>query len=140
MVKISRSRISKLYQEILGRLPSSYPQAQLIIHTSLKDLRKCYTNSDEITIDLPYAYCDAQDLTIHVSTAFYNDTIETMSYYFLHEIGHLYSLKFGESDPRWDDYDLAERYANGFAARWLKRLEKEDWFGKVKEKIKKGVS
>lgn len=135
MPKPRESRISKMYQAVLNRLPSTYPQATLIIHKTVFDLRECYKNScdgDEEG-EPPYAFCDSADNTIHVSHAFYNENLQSMTWYFLHELGHLYSLqKFGEDDPRWGDYKSSERYANNFADRWVKKLKMEGWFRTIK--------
>lgn len=133
MPKIKESKIVKAYKSILSRLPTTYPQAKLIVHKTITDLRKYYEeecNGDEEGAP-PYAFCNSVDNTVHVSYAFYKESIESMSWYFCHEIGHLYALqKFGESDLRWKDFELAERYANNFADRWIKKLKKEGFFKK----------
>lgn len=135
MSKPRESRISKMYQAVLDRLPSTYPRAVLVVHKTVAELRECYSisNNGDDEGDPPYAYCDSSDNTIHVSHAFYNENLQSMAWYFLHEIGHLYSLeKFGEKDPRWDDYKSSERYANNFADRWVKKLKTEGWFQTIK--------
>lgn len=137
MPKTRESRISKIYQAVLARLPSTYPQAKLVIHQTITELRDCYksTNGDEEG-EPPYAFCDSADNTIHVSHAFYNENIQSMVWYYLHEIGHLYSLqKYGEDDPRWENYESSERYANMFADRWIRKLKKEDWFKAIKNQV-----
>lgn len=126
---MSKSKISKIYQSLIERLPSTYPQANLIIHSSISNLRECYRKSEGEDEYPPYAFCDSDDNTIHVSVAFNNETARSISWYFLHEIGHLYAFqRYGERDIRWKDTNISERYANSFADRWTKRLEKEGWY------------
>ena len=129
-----QSRILKLYNEVSARLPATYPRATLVIHPSITSLRECYSKlMSEDDGNPPYAFCDGEDLSIHVSSAFYNENITSMIWYFLHEIGHLLALqKFGENDPRWEDYKKSEKYANDFADRWVKKIKKEQWFKTIK--------
>lgn len=134
MPKPRKSRISKIYQKILDRLPSTYPHAELIIHLTITELRESYKNCNgDDEGEPPYAFCDSADNTIHVSQAFYNENVQSMAFYFLHEIGHLYSLqKFGGDDIRWSDYKASEQYANTFAYRWIRKLKQENWFKSLK--------
>ena len=134
MPKLRESKIDKVYQAVLDRLPSNYPQADLVVHQTITELRECFNDCDgDEEGDPPYAFCDSDDYTIHVSYAFYNENIQSMSWYFLHEIGHLYALeRYGKDDPRWKDFDLAEKYADSFADRWVKKLKEEDWFKLIK--------
>lgn len=129
MTKFNERKIRQLYQALLERLPSTYPKAELIIHSSVSALRQHYTKTEgRDEGDPPYAYCDADDNTIHVSLAFNEEYRSNMLWYFLHEIGHLFALqKYGWKDPRWDDYKISERYANRFADRWTTKLKKEGW-------------
>lgn len=130
---MSKSRILKIYQSLIDRLPSSYPCADLVIHSSVRKLRECYRKSEGDDGDPPYAFCDSNDNTIHVSAAFDAETIRSVAWYFLHEIGHLYALqRYGDQDKRWKDTKISERYANAFADRWTKRLEKEGWYRTIK--------
>lgn len=129
MPKARESKISKLYQALLERLPSTYPQAKLIIHPSLKELRECYDkDNEEAPPYLPYCFCNANDETIHVSNTLYNDTTSLVVFYLAHEIGHLYAFKkYGRTNIRWDNIIVAEKFANDFANRWVNKLKKEGW-------------
>ncbi len=130
MGKLSEEKIRKLYLELLKRLPSTYPKADLIVHNSTKALRQLYTKAEgrEEEGEPPYAFCDANDNTIHVSLAFEQEYKPNIVWYFLHEIGHLFAFqKYGWKDPRWDDYKTSERYANRFADRWSSKLKRESW-------------
>lgn len=134
MSKSRESKIDKVYQALLDRLPATYPNAELIVHQTITELRNCFNSCDgDDDGEPPYAFCDSDDNTIHVSQAFYNENIQSMCWYFLHEIGHLYALdKYGCDDERWKDFDIAERYANTFGDRWVKRLKEEGWFKNIK--------
>ena len=125
-----KSKIREAYQLLLNRLPSTYPQPELIIHQSIQKLRDRY---DEYEVDdngnPPYAFCNAEDNTIHVSVVFNKETQASLLWFLLHELGHSYALqKYGEENKRWKDIKISEQYANTFADRWAKRLKKEGWF------------
>jgi Zn-dependent peptidase ImmA (M78 family) len=129
---MSNSKILKIYQLLTARLPNTYPHADLVIHSSVHKLRECYSKSEGEDGYPPYAFCDSDDNTIHVSAAFNDETARSISWYFLHEIGHLYALqRYGDQDIRWKDSKISERYANSFADRWVKKLEKEEWYNTI---------
>ena len=125
--------ICRIYRELLGRLPNTYPQPSLIVYSSLYELHKNYWSDDDgydpgDPGHPPFAFCDGTDNTIHVSVQLNREPRESIIWYYLHELGHLYALqKYGESDKRWSKYKDAERYANRFASRWLSKLKKERW-------------
>lgn len=126
----SKSKHRKLYEDILNRLPSTYPKPKLIIHSSMKNLKLSYweTNTYDKDYDAPpVAWCGIKDNTIHVArTNLQTEDIHNILFYFLHEIGHLYAFhKYGFNNPRWLDDKLSERYADDFATRWTKKLIKE---------------
>ena len=130
----SRKRIRKVYKALLDRLPTTYPQARLVVHSSTQKLREYYTKTEgKESGDPPCAYCDVEGWTIHVPVdldfSFRGTMPRRFAEIMLHEIGHLYvHQKYGEEDPRWDDHETAEKYADRFAARWIKRIDKEDFF------------
>ena len=136
MPKISEKRIKLIYQNILERLPSTYPKAKLIIHKDIKLLIQSYNRNrpnekKEEKGESPYAFCDSINNTIHVSLAFLEESVLSVIWYFLHEIGHLYALqKYGLKDPRWSQYETAENYANTFANRWLLKFKKESFISR----------
>lgn len=129
-------KIKKIYKSIIDRLPSTYPCAELVIHNSVRKLREYYTKTEgKESGDPPCAFCDVDNNTIHVPL-----DLNYISYskknvpcqfaeIILHEIGHLYAHgRYGIKDLRWKDYVTAERYADRFACRWLRRLKKEGFF------------
>lgn len=127
------AKVDKIYQLLLERLPSTYPQATLVIHKTLTSLRKSYFKGETPDIDDPFAFCNSSDMSIHASKSFYKIDTNDIVFYLLHEVGHLYAYKkYGDKDIRWEDYKSAERYANRFAYRWLKKLIREKWFAKIK--------
>lgn len=128
-------KISKLFSKVMRRLPSTYSKVTLVLHTSLKKLQSYFYETDGIPLDPgdpgepPFAFCDGEDNSIHVASVLSKESASMVSWYMLHEIGHLQALqKYGEKDPRWDDYKQAERYANRFADRWCKKFKKEGFF------------
>jgi len=125
--------ICRIYRDLLERLPNTYPQPTLVVHSSLFELHDYYW-SDECDEDPgdpghpPFAFCDGTDDTIHISVQLNRNSRENIVWYYLHELGHLYALhKYGEEDRRWKEYKEAERFANRFASRWVSRLKKERW-------------
>lgn len=132
------SKIRKIYNSILKRLPSTYPHAELIVHENLYELRKKYWWGNKASIDPtddyePLAFCDGNKNTIHVPLNLSKEPPKQMSWYILHEIGHLYALnKYGWKDKRWNGNLIAEDYANQFADRWLKRLKAERFYSKIR--------
>lgn len=131
MPRLKRRGICKIYKDLLSRLPSTYPKPSLVVHSNLTMLNESFKDcgpqclEDDIS---PVAYCDPEDYTVHVADSIRKCPVEQMVFYYLHEIGHLYALKrYGEIDPRWDDDDLCEQYADRFALRWVSRLKKERW-------------
>lgn len=128
-------RISRIFSRLVRRLPSTYPKAVLVVHKSLKKLQSYYWETSGTALDpgdpghSPFAYCDGEDNSIHVASNLNKESAREIGWYLLHEVGHLRALqKFGEKDPRWDDYKTAERYANKFADRWCKKLKEEGFF------------
>lgn len=128
------SKVSTVFSRILDRLPSTYPQATLEIHQSLKALETKYYKMHGTALDPgdpghpPFAFC-GRDKSIHVAYVMNKEDVCQISWYILHEMGHLLALqKYGENDLRWDDYTVAERYANLFADRWCKKLKEEGFF------------
>lgn len=132
--KTTNSRkMYKIYTKLIERLPSTYPHPTLVVHVNLTELIRYYWD-DEGEMDRgdpghsPYAFCDGIDSTIHVSYTLIKEPTNTILWYFLHELGHLYALQqYGKSDKRWGDYKVGEKYANRFASRWLNKLKKEGW-------------
>jgi Zn-dependent peptidase ImmA (M78 family) len=132
------AKISRVFSKITRRLPSTYPKTLLVIHSSLKKLQSYFLETGGTALDPgdpghpPFAYCDGEDNSIHVASVLNRDSARQISWYLLHEIGHLRALqKYGEEDSRWDDYKQAEHYANRFANKWCNRLKKEGFFKKT---------
>ena len=128
-------KISRVFSRIIRRLPSTYPKALLVVHSSLKKLESYYWETGGTALDPgdpghpPFAYCDGEDYSIHVASILNKESARQISWYLLHEIGHLQALRrYGEYDPRWEDYKQAERYANRFANRWCNKLKEEGFF------------
>jgi hypothetical protein len=126
-----RSKIYKIYQLFLERLPATYPKPELVIYPSFIKLHESYMQGIEDD-EPPYAFCDSEDNTVHVPKAINLEDLEDMIWYMAHEVGHLYALeKYGKRDSRWSNNDMAEKYANDFATRWVSRLRKEKWFKNI---------
>jgi len=128
-------RVSRTFSRIIKRLPSTYPKAVLVVHTSLKKLQSYYWETNGTALDpgdpghSPFAYCDGEDYSIHIASNLKKESVSEIGWYLLHEMGHLRALqRFGVRDPRWHDYKLAERYANKFADRWCDKLKEEGFF------------
>ena len=128
-------KISRVFSRIVRRLPSTYPKALLVIHPSLRKLESYFWETGGTALDPgdpghpPFAYCDGEDNSIHVASILNKDSARQISWYLLHEIGHLQALRrYGDYDSRWDDYRTAERYANRFANRWCNKLKEEGFF------------
>lgn len=122
-----KSKYRFLYERLLCRLPSTYPQPKLVIHSSLKALKEVYWKNNNYDKDYdkpPVAWCCIHDFTVHVAlTNLKTEDIHNILFYFLHEIGHLYAVqKYGSDDPKWLDDKVCEKYADDFAARWSKKL------------------
>lgn len=137
MTHCSNKRIRKIYDAILKRLPSTYPQAELVIHTSMRKLREYYTKMDGIkeSGDPPCAFClfaDEDNQSVHVPEDLNYKSekrVRQFAEVMLHEIGHLYVVrKYGFKDLRWKNEIIAERYADRFAYRWMKKIDKEGFF------------
>lgn len=129
------SKVSRVFSKIVRRLPSTYPKAILVVHKSIKKLQSYYWETNGTALDpgdpgdSPFAFCDGEDNSIHIASPINKETGRNISWYILHEIGHLLALqKYGEKDLRWEDYKTAERYANRFADRWCNRLKEEGFF------------
>ena len=128
-------KISRVFSRILRRLPSTYPKSVLVIHTSLRKLQLYFLEINGTALDPgdpglpPFAFCYGEDNSIHVASLLNKDSIQQISWYLLHEIGHLQALqRYGEKDRRWEDYKQAEYYANRFADRWCNKLKEERFF------------
>lgn len=129
-------KIRNLFQALMNRLPSTYPKAKLIIHSSLAELRQEFGMRDAKKY-LPYAYCNKNDTSIHISPALIKESTEELAWYLLHELGHLYAFsRYGGDNPKWNDHDISERYANLFAWRWVRRLKKEEWFKTIEKTLR----
>ena len=125
-------KIYRIFNKIMNRLPATFPRVALVVHTNLEDLQKYYTDTqgEEPEEDLPFAFCDGETYTVHVHLTMNDETLSDITWYFLHELGHLYAhCRYGEHDRRWTDYRTAESYANRFANRWVKKLKEE---GKIR--------
>ena len=126
--------ICRIFKDLIKRLPSTYTQANLVVHSSLSELHNYYWSfAGEVDSEdpghSPFAFCVGINNSIHVSIQLNREPRESVVWYYLHEIGHLYALqKYGKKDCRWDNYKKAEQYANRFASRWLFKLKKERWF------------
>ena len=117
------------------RLPSTYPNPALITYSNSRELQTYYQKANweipEYRYD-PYVFCDGEDSSIHIESKLGRESGCDISWYLLHEIGHLLALqKYGEKDPRWNDFKLSEQYADNFANRWCKKLKEEGFFNKV---------
>lgn len=128
-------KVLKTWDRISKRLPSTYPKASIVVHMSEHELEEYffefYECSQKERDNPPYAFCDANSNTIHVHAGMAELTTRDISWYLLHEEGHLRAFqKFGENDPRAHDRDnkVDEAYANRFASRWVRRLRLEGWF------------
>jgi hypothetical protein len=128
----------RIYTQLVARLPSTYPRATLVVHVNLTELIRYYWDSEGEELEpgdpghSPFGFCDGEDNTIHVSYTLIKESTSAIIWYFLHELGHLYALQqYGEKDPRFEDYTVAERYANRFANRWARRLKREGWLKKI---------
>jgi len=131
-------KISRIFSKLMRRLPSTYPKAVLVIHRSIKKLESYYWETEGTALDPgdpglpPFAFCDGEDNSIHVAYPLYKESSRNISWYLLHEMGHLVALqKYGEKDLRWKDYIVGERYANKFADRWCKRLKEEGFLNTI---------
>jgi hypothetical protein len=130
-------KILEVWERISRRLPSTYPKASLVFHSSSADLEEYffafyeYSQEEREKGYPPYAFCDANTNTIHVHADMADGTAKEIAGYLLHEEGHLRAFqRYGDGDPRANDKDnrIDERHANRFAARWLRRLRAEGWF------------
>lgn len=123
------AKIYKIYNKVFKRLPKTYPKAGLVVHTNLEELQKYYIDSEGKAYgdeSLPFAFCDANTNTIHVHLTISDEPIASIAWYYLHEIGHLYAYqRYGIEDRKWQDYTTAEKYANEFAGRWVRKMKKE---------------
>ena len=121
-------KIYRIFNKIVNRLPKTFPRVALVVHTSLEDLQQYYVNTEgeEPHEDLPFAFCDGNTYTVHVHLTMNEETLQDITWYFLHELGHLYGhYRYGDEDPRWTDFKTAETYANRFANRWVRTLKEE---------------
>lgn len=130
------AKIRRAYDSLIGRLPSTYPHATLIVHENLHDLRKRYWRGSAESRNAadyePFAFCDGERNTIHVPLNLAKETYQQILWYILHEVGHLYALeKYGWRDRRWSNNMTAEKYADRFADRWTNRLKAEGFYSKI---------
>jgi len=120
-------KVFKTFDKIMKRLPSTYPQAHIVIHRDEECLKGYYLAHEEPAdddFDL-IAFCDAPSSTIHLHMDIQQETCRAIASHILHEMGHLYAYhKYGEKKKVWED----ETYANRFASRWVRQLDKEGWF------------
>lgn len=130
------SKVLKVYNKLIKRLPTTYPRTSLVIHLSEKELEEYflafYRPSKKEQETPPYAFCDLDLNTIHIHATMSELTIKEIARYLLHEIGHLYAdLRYGRDDPRTNDKDankIDEAYADRFSNRWIRHLRDEGWF------------
>jgi Zn-dependent peptidase ImmA (M78 family) len=133
MVRFRKLGIRGIYRSLLERLPSTYPKPNLIVHHSLSELADRYWDGAEEphTGDPghpPFAFCDGDKQTIHIAAQLNREPVESIVWYYLHELGHLFALqRYGEHSDKFKKYKVAEKYANRFASRWVRRLKKERW-------------
>jgi len=130
------TKIHKAYDNLLKRLPSTYPHAVLIVHKNFASLREMYWRGELESRNAadyePLAFCDGEKNTIHMPLSFAKETYQQIVWFALHEIGHLYALnKYGWEDKRWNGNKVAERYADRFADRWTSRLKAEGFYSKI---------
>lgn len=137
-MKYVEKRLLKIFNVINDRLPSTYPKAKLIIHSNLKKLEENYWGDEEKELepgdpgDPLFAFCNINDFSIHIAYCLNYETLPNICWYLLHEIGHLQAIrKYGEEDIKWCDYKTAEKYANEFADRWVKKIKKEGIIYKI---------
>jgi Zn-dependent peptidase ImmA (M78 family) len=136
MYTYSIKRVQKIYKALLNRLPSTYPQAELIIHNSTQKLREYWTkDGGKKSGDPPCAFCGfcGTKEVIHIPADLNYGVDAPMEIRFvevlLHEIGHLYAhKKYGSKDSRWSNYKISEKYADDFASRWVRKIKKEGFF------------
>lgn len=128
----SIDKIYRIFNKIVNRLPQTFPRVALVVHTSVEDLQQYYihnyniTEDEELPEELPFAFCDGNTYTVHVHLTMNEEKLQDITWYFLHELGHLYAhSRYGDEDPRWADFQTAEAYANRFANRWLRKLQDE---------------
>ena len=131
-------RMYQVYTKLLKRIPSTYPRPTLVVHVNLFELVRYYWDSEGRAVESgdpghpPFAFCDGEDNTIHISYTLIKESNNTIIWYFLHELGHLYALhKYGESNSKWNNYKIGENYANSFANRWTRKLKKEGWIKRL---------
>ena len=137
-MKYTEKRVHLIFKKVKERLPSTYPHVKLVIYSSLKKLIEYYWKTSGTALDPgdpghpPFAFCDGDDYSIHIASCLGYESALNISWYLLHEIGHLQALKkYGEKDLRWDDYKTAERYANSFADRWKLKIQEEGVLNKI---------
>lgn len=121
-------KIYNIFSKIIDRLPKTFPKVALVVHTNLEELQKYYMDTTEYDQNehMPFAFCDGDTYTIHVHLTMDDEKESDIAWYFLHELGHLYAHhKYGYEDKRWEDYKTAEKYADKFANRWVKKLKYE---------------
>jgi hypothetical protein len=122
------AKVYKIYHKIISRLPTTFPNTALVMHTNLEELQKYYTDieGEEPKEDLPFVFCKGDTYTVHVHLEITDEQTQEIILYLLHELGHLYAhFRYGEDDERWSDYRKSERYANQFASRWARKINKE---------------
>lgn len=130
IVQLKDIKIYKIFHKIIDRLPSTFPRAALVVHANLEELQQYYMDyeGEEPKEDLPFAFCDGNSFTVHGHLTMNEEPTRDIAWYFLHELGHLYALnRYGTNDKRWKHHETAERYANRFANRWIRKIKKEGW-------------
>jgi hypothetical protein len=124
--KLNGTGIHNIFNQLGERLPSTFPQARLVVHPNFLDL---FMTGFRGRGAPPFAYCDVKDNTIHVAAKLYREDLEIILWFYLHEMGHLYAFqRYGADDDKFADEKKAEQYADVFANRWFRRLKKEKWF------------
>lgn len=123
-----RNKFKLLFDTLISRLPSTYPQPHLVLHSTLKELEKSFRHDNAFFKNIiPEAFCDISTNTIHVASYFFRNKNQfEIMWYYLHEIGHFYAVqRYGLCDVRWKDIKESERFADKFANRWVRRLQQE---------------
>jgi len=134
-------KVIRAFSKVKERLPSTYPQASLVVHMTEEELKRywydCEGGEDEefeegdlsMPAYEPFGFCNATTNTIHVHAGLGKETVREICRIILHEMGHLFAyMRYGEKDRRWKKPSVAEPYADRFAARWTRKLANEGWF------------
>jgi hypothetical protein len=117
------SKIEKIYDKIIDRLPSTYHRPKLVIHKSWVSLYKEWHRGNDSKIVAPWAFYDLEKDEIHICRFLINSNMNDILFCLLHEIRHSYR---NFRVKRWI-VEIEEKNANDFAGRWVKKLNKENF-------------